>query len=127
LVRYSSGDKGKGSLKATDISQIFRYTGVVCYFDSTVDYCGADGEYCEPSELCCTDADPDDGIEPPYTDCPTQAVDGACPDGYDAVLTHCNEYVDEWAFNIADFVDLLWDFKNNSYNVQVRFYPLSVQ
>jgi hypothetical protein len=40
-----------------------------------------------------------------------------------AVAT-CKSWTDEWIFNIADFVELIWGIDNKgSYNVQVRFYP----
>jgi hypothetical protein len=41
---------------------------------------------------------------------------------------HCRSYTNTWIFNIADFVDVLFDIKNNdSYNVKLRFYPLPLQ
>jgi hypothetical protein len=37
---------------------------------------------------------------------------------------YCNEYVDEWVFNIGDFVEYLWNLDNNGVKLlQVRFYP----
>ncbi|MFY0676309.1 MAG: hypothetical protein JXR18_03380 [Neptuniibacter sp.] len=40
-----------------------------------------------------------------------------------AVAT-CKEWTDEWIFQIADLVEMIWGIENNgSYNVQVRFYP----
>lgn len=52
----------------------------------------------------------------------------ACADGYTPVAAQGTEYVDEWVFNIGDFVDYLWTLDNGSaYNIKVRFYPLSEQ
>jgi len=37
----------------------------------------------------------------------------------------CKRFDDEWIFNIADFVTVLFGVENNgSYIVKVRFYPL---
>ena len=36
----------------------------------------------------------------------------------------CRDYEEDWVFNIADFVNVLWDIQGNAYNVQIRFYPL---
>ena len=41
---------------------------------------------------------------------------------------YCRDYTNHWIFNIADFVDVVFDVKNNgSYNVNLRFYPLPLQ
>jgi len=43
--------------------------------------------------------------------------------------TFCyRDYTDEWVFNIADFVEVLFDVRNNdTYNIKLRFYPLPLQ
>ena len=53
-----------------------------------------------------------------------------CPDfddlgfPYETVAAVCRDYEEDWVFNIADFVNVLWDIQSNAYNVQIRFYPL---
>lgn len=44
------------------------------------------------------------------------------------VATQCKNFVNEWIFNIADFVNVLFGIDpEGSYNVQIRFYPLPLQ
>ena len=41
---------------------------------------------------------------------------------------YCRDYTGAWIFGIADFVDVLFNIKNNdSYNINLRFYPLPLQ
>lgn len=41
------------------------------------------------------------------------------------VTTTCKTFTDQWIFNIADFVNVLFGIDpDGSYNVQIRFYPL---
>lgn len=128
LTRYDSGGKGKGSKKATDITGVFEFSGTVCYLNDADTYCGATLEECTEAALCCTDSDPSDGVTQPYSDCQSLAdLGGLCPADYVEVSAYCKTYEDKWVFNIADFVNLLWNFSNTSYNVQVRFYPLPLQ
>ncbi|UCC31609.1 MAG: hypothetical protein JSU86_04885 [Phycisphaerales bacterium] len=107
----------KGKSKAMDITGLFEWTGDVCYFTDA---------YCEPIEactemfLCCVDEDVD-GI---YESCEVK-VDDTCPDGAEEVTALCKSYVNEWVFNIGDFVEYLWQLDNNGLKLlQVRFYPV---
>ncbi len=44
--------------------------------------------------------------------------------GYELVPIWCTYYDEEWVFNIADFVEYLWDVNNTGVKLlQVRFYP----
>lgn len=44
------------------------------------------------------------------------------------VTTQCKGFEDEWIFNIADFVNVLFGIDpDGSYTVQIRFYPLPLQ
>ncbi len=60
--------------------------------------------------------------------------DYVCPDTIEfqdqlelacSVFPVCREFVDEWIFNIADFVTVMFGVDNDgSYLVKLRFYPL---
>ncbi len=111
----------KGKSTAVEISDIFDWSGYVCYDDPAK--IPADSlEY--PSTLMCgkdTSLPPDgivDEIKPP--------TDGTCPVGYPIkIYLYCHQYdIPLWVFNIADFVTVLWSIENNGNKlVQIRFYP----
>jgi len=129
LYRYDAGGKGKGVLKATDITPLFLYSGQVCYIQEDWElYCVVDGvNVCTETALCCEDtSDPPDGI---YDVCNPAVWDEilgwTCLLGGDLTIAHCRTYADTWVFNIGDFVGYLWDLDSTgAYNIQVRFYPL---
>lgn len=127
---------GKGAKNATDITSMFAFTGSVCYIYADDPACTG-GTACVATDLCC----PVDVIGD-FT--------GACVDKSDVMFydgdeqtcsfaddgttfwldetLFCRDFVDEWIFNIADFVDVLFDVKNNgTYNINLRFYPLPLQ
>jgi hypothetical protein len=122
---YTSFTRKRGKSKAVNITGLFEWSGDVCYI--TPD------NYCDPIEecteelLCCTPGDLDgDGIidEGYYDACELKEVDVDCPEGTELVTAYCKEYIDEWVFNIGDFVTYLWDTDNNGVKLlQVRFYP----
>jgi hypothetical protein len=141
ISRYDSGGKGKGAKKASNITSLFEWSGEVCYIQEDSDlYCWEDAEnVCTTLPVCCVDTtlpDPD-GI---YDRCdllsdvgviPDGEIDPICPaidnDGfaYTAIDAQCNDYENEWVFNIGDMVDVLWNVEHTGvYNVQIRFYPL---
>lgn len=104
---------GKGVRKATDITDMFEYTGLVC--STALDATG------DSTSLCCN-IDPLTGNP---VNCSLAPEDLVCPVGTELVTAMCNEYVDQWVFNIADFVGYLWDLDTSgAYVVQVRFYPI---
>jgi hypothetical protein len=126
---------GKGAKDATEITSMFEFTGSVCYVYANDPAC--DGGVCTATELCCpTDIDGNysgacveksnvmffDGVEQTCS-----FADTATTFWFDELM-YCREYTNHWIFNIADFVDVLFNVKNNgSYNVNLRFYPLPLQ
>jgi len=150
IIYRNTATKGKKVSKATDISRLFSYTGDVCYVNSVnsegFDYCLDEtlNNVCVEHQLCCDSDtivadDPDTIGVDESTVCAffdAVAVDYGsgyeCPNvvGEEPYLPYlidvdCRTYEDEWAFNIADFVNMLWEIaNNNSYNIKIRFYPL---
>jgi hypothetical protein len=149
-VDSTSGRGGKGVKKATNITSLFEFTGSVCYIYeddpacSDLDYpCGevvyccttdwSSGEYIAgPSGVSCELKT--DGLFTYYDEiqgenaqsCDVQ--DTEFVDDWVEQTLYCREYVDSWIFNIADFVNVLFDVSNNgSYNIKLRFYPLPLQ
>ncbi len=137
LNRTDTGKKGRGVQKATDLTNLFLWSGEVCYVQSDWDIFCQDEfgvDQCTVLELCCVDSDLD-GV---YEHCDKLSVVGeligadlVCPaqnlsgDDYIAVEAHCAIYENEWVFNIGDFVGYLWDLDSQgAYHIQVRFYPL---
>ena len=127
ILERTSGGKGKGVKKATDITAIFKWTGNICYFAASD--C-PDAGNCTATTYCC----PDDGNECVLkTDAMFDSGAGQLCSFADVAEgvswteegLFCSVIDDEWVFNIADFVDVLFGVKNDgSYNVQLRFYPL---
>ena len=126
--------KGKGVQKATKLTDLFEWTGEVCYIQPDYDlYC--EGE-CTPLDLCCVDVDLDGIyekcnsltdvgviIDDTTVECPAADING---DPYISLVAQCMTHNNEWIFNIADFVGYLWNLDNTgSYNIQVRFYPVN--
>lgn len=113
---YASFTRKTGKSTAVNITGLFEWSGDVCYF--TTDFCDP-VTGCTTKTLCCTDADAD-GV---YEGCVVKEGD-ICPEGTLDVTAYCRTYVDEWVFNIGDFVTYLWDIENNGLKLlQVRFYP----
>ena len=117
-----------GKVKAVDISGLFRWSGDVCYFD-TIDYCydEQDQYVCVDDTRCCIDYEPTDGI---YDDCVDSLTDDGgltfyCGTGYSLENVGCNEYTQEWVFNIGDYVGAMWDaYPEGGFKlVNIRFYP----
>lgn len=125
--------KGKDN-KAIKISDLFRFTGDVCYLNPTECPGYPDPAECEETLLCCADTDEiPDGI---YDVCipreDTNGIGGVeatdlCTDGeFDFIeeTAYCHHYENEWIFNIGDLVEYLWDVNNQGVKLlQVRFYP----
>ena len=119
----------KGHPVAVPITDLFEWSGEVCYFGEA-----PEGYTGEVTTYCCYDSDSDgdydywclegNGLEGYQIDeCTgdtTGFVEGQCIE----VNTYCNSYEDEWVFNIADFVEYLWNANNEGLKLlQVRFYP----
>jgi len=117
----------KGKVKAVDITGLFEWNGQVCYFDGT-NYCYDEfGSYtCSAETLCCQDTG-GDGIFDTCTD-PMLDIDGLeyCADGYSLMDVACQEYVNEWVFNIGDLVGYMWDeYSDGDFKLaNIRFYPI---
>jgi hypothetical protein len=133
-VDTSDGRGGKGTKNATDITRMFEFNGSVCYIYADDPACTS-GTACAATEYCC-----------PYDDTSLEP-NGACALKTDAMFfadganvcsnadgggtvwldetLYCRDYSDQWIFNIADFVEVLFDVRNNdTYNIKLRFYPL---
>jgi hypothetical protein len=109
----------KGKSRAKEITPLFEWTGSVCYF--TPDgYCEP-GIDCDATFLCCIPEVIEESVV--YHDCEIK-IDDICPEGTDELTAYCKEYVNQWVFNIGDFVTYLWDVDNSGLKLlQVRFYP----
>lgn len=119
--------RNKGKSIAIPITGLFNWSGTVCYIEMPEAYTGditthccddydSDGIY----DYCCFDEDEDLTYE--QGECSGDLAgfaDGKCTE----IQTYCNEYIDKWIFNIADFVNYLWRADNNGLKLlQVRFY-----
>ncbi len=106
----------KGQSRATDITSLFNFTGMVCYFDAPESYDGT-------MSLCCNFGDIDgDGLGE-YYDCIIKEGD-FCDIDKTEVTSYCVNYSNTWIFNIGDFVQYFWDLDNQGTKlIQVRFYP----
>lgn len=116
-----------GKVKAVDITGLFEWNGSVCYF-SPANYCyDAAGQYtCTDRSACCTDTD-GNGTFDSCAD-PTLALDGtaSCSDGSAPLTVSCQDYLNEWVFNIGDFVGYMWDtYTDGDFKLaNIRFYPV---
>ncbi len=110
--------RSKGNSTAIPITDLFIWTGVVCYLDPLD---APDGIY-EPHDVCAIDDD-GDGLYDRYIE--PDPVTG-CPEGSTLITVYCHQYTEEWVFNIGDFVEILWDTVNNGVKLlQVRFYEVN--
>lgn len=116
VTLYRTGGGKKGVRKATDITGLFQWSGLVC--SATDDVLAA------THTLCCGV----DALTGGYVGCALKddvEVDGFCPVDTVEVAAICNEYSETWVFNIADFVGYLWNLDTTgAFVVQIRFYPL---
>jgi len=106
----------KGKSKAAEISELFKWTGSVCYLDPAD--CPDDGNCVLTETALCCELD-------------TASGDESCGYGGDTCADvmrtgYCSEYINKWIFNIAEFVDYLWTAENEGLKLlQVRFYPVN--
>ena len=121
--------RNKGKSKAIPITDLFNWTGSVCYIEMPEDYtgditthCCNDYDYDDILDYCCFDKNGSGTYE--VGECNgdlTGFVEGSCAGT--EIATYCYEYTDEWIFNIADFVNYLWNTNNKGLKLlQVRFY-----
>lgn len=114
--------KGGKSNAAINISDLFSWSGFVCYETDPLVGDGEDTTYYTPTDMCAMDTDGNgffDAIMEPDSD--------TCSDSsYTLTKLYCHEYENEqWLFNIADFVDYFVDIDNSGTKlVQIRFYPI---
>ena len=138
-LKRSEGTKGNGAKQARDMSPLFKWQGDVCYVqgDATEEaiFCTEEGvNVCSPSDLCCIDNEPTGAPDGVYDSCVVAEdtngdtyIDSLdCATDYDFVTGACKYIENDWVFNIADFVNVLFNIEENKdvYNVQIRFYPL---
>lgn len=135
LTRWDPNTKGKGAKKAIDLTGLFTFTGSVCYDFSGDEACQLDGG-CDEVPFCCVEVpegelgDELGDIEYNGTvyDCDSLASisdTDECPVDTQRLTLYCHDFSeDTWIFNIADFVNVLYDLSNDAYNVQIRFYPI---
>jgi hypothetical protein len=116
----------KGKVKAVDITGLFEWSGAVCYFNGT-NYCYDDlgQNQCSQRQVCCSDNDLDgiyDVCEEPLED---EFGVAYCATGT-LLDVECMEYLDEWVFNIGDFVGYMWDtYTDGNFKLaNIRFYPM---
>lgn len=139
-VDNTDGRGGKGVKNATDVTGMFEFSGQVCYVYADDPACLDNA--CAAAGYCC----PIDEATSAYNgacllketgsfwNMDLQAYDCSVQDGNPAGTLwidqtfYCHEYTDQWIFNIADFVEVLFDVRNNdTYNIKLRFYPLPLQ
>jgi hypothetical protein len=105
--RYDTSKKGKGPKNAQEITGLFTWSGWVC--DASLDF-NQDGVIDEKDV--------------------TGDLDGSgvidSDDDYGALLDLCDQYINEWVFNLADLVVESMDFENKGgKTLHIRFYPRS--
>ncbi len=112
-------ERTRGKSKAVEITGLFEWTGDVCYFSAP-----ADGSSYTLNQTCCIDADHDMVYESCEEPLVTDGISSCGAEGYELLSVYCQSYLDAWVFNVADFVEYLWNIDNNgSKLVQIRFYP----
>jgi hypothetical protein len=129
---------GKGVKNATEITGMFEFSGDVCYIYADDPACTS-GTACAATEFCCPIDDTTfeyngacEALETPkFWDGFVYDCSNAVPPAnslWSEETFYCREYIDAWIFNIADFVEVLFDVRNNdTYNIKLRFYPLPLQ
>ena len=145
-VDPNDGRGGKGVKNATDVTGMFEFTGSVCYVYADDPACTGDTA-CNATSYCCPVDDTTfefagaclEKETDTFWDEDTSTWDCSVLDGFDAGGSaapllwveeefYCRSYENFWIFNIADFVEVLFDVRNNgSYNIKLRFYPLPLQ
>jgi hypothetical protein len=144
-VDSTDGRGGKGVKDATDVTGMFEFSGEVCYIYADDPACEGgtctDTAYCCPTDVdgyytgACFPKESDLFWDTDNTTWGCSVNDDKNAEGEDALGTfwleeafYCHSYTDAWIFNIADFVEVLFDVRNNgTYNLQLRFYPLPLQ
>lgn len=117
----------KGKVNAVDITPLFEWNGSVCYFNPQ-NYCyDTLGQYtCTNRNICCQDTDAN-GVYETCND-PLINADGSqyCATGFQLLSVGCRDYLNEWVFNIGDFVGYMWEtFTDGSFKLaNIRFYPV---
>ncbi len=89
--------KGHMNTQATDLTNLFYWSGEVCYLDTAL--CGSPSQCTDASYCCSGDS------------CSPNA--GTCPAGTTLTPTYCRMYTKEWVFNIGDLVTYKWEIDNS--------------
>ena len=132
-------ERSTGKSTAKNLTDLFNFTGTICYIEPTDCPGFLDGE-CYTEFLCCADLDGDglydvcelrtdsepDGDIDEFDLCVDRDVDGdTVIDTLEEVTGTCKDYTDEPIFNLADFLQFFMDVDNNGLKLlQVRFYPI---
>ena len=115
----------KGKVTAVDITGLFRWSGSVCYFDTT-NYC-TEEDSCTDKQFCCIYNDLEGYYDECYEANPDEIYSEICEgENYDLMTLRCQDYVDTWVFNIGDYVGAMWEMyaDGNFKLVNIRFYPV---
>ena len=109
LTTSASFVRTSGKSQSVDITGLFLWSGSICYLYPPDEFSLPDS--------CCLDQN-GDGI---YDQCSPLTEDTVC----EGTPVYCTEYLNEWVFNIGDFVEYFWNIDNNGTKLlQIRFYPL---
>jgi hypothetical protein len=104
-------------------TDLFNFTGDICFFYEE-DCLASTGEgACVETPLCC------EWVTDHYENCVINTeTDGSldeCSVPLEQTTAYCKHFDDEPIFNIADFVQFFYDLKNGGLKLlQVRFYPI---
>jgi len=106
--------RSTGKSMGVEISELFMWSGDVCYLDPAPTDCLSDIN-CTEENFCCVD----DGLGG------QTCGFGGLTCAVDLIAGYCMTYSYEWVFNIGELVDYLWKTSNNGLRLlQVRFYPV---
>jgi len=131
-------EKGKGKSKAIEITDLFKWSGVLCdpSLDDVLNGGNGDGKLTIADFPGLTEADIEAAIDParadllwsatPHSDSFDTVISEAEFTAYLSTLVECVEFTEQWIFNIADIVRYGLDYVSNGASLtQMRFYPVA--
>jgi len=131
-------EKGKGKSKAIEITDLFKWSGVLC--DPSLDTSGPlgvpDGILSLDDFPLLTEAIIEAALDParadllwltdPHSDSFDDVISEAEFTAYLSTLAECEEFTEKWIFIIADIVRYGLDYVSNGASLtQMRFYPVA--